>query len=104
MKTAGRKPSRRLSACRSAVVRGAGKKKLKRHYEVEDDDCRVSHDSSRSTRGRSRPFPFFHAEARRRKVMSRAADPQSRACIQVLPIFFRRALSFQTRGCIIVKR
>ncbi|CAM9482483.1 unnamed protein product [Scytosiphon promiscuus] len=68
MKMAGRKPSRQLSACKSATVRGAGKKKLKRHYEVEDDDCRVPHDSSRSMRGRSVPFPFFHAEARRPKV------------------------------------
>ncbi|CAM9326431.1 unnamed protein product, partial [Hapterophycus canaliculatus] len=67
MKTVGVKPSRHLSACKSTVVRGAGKKKLKRHYEMEDDDCCVPQDSCRSMCGKPRAFPFFHADARRLK-------------------------------------
>lgn len=98
MKTASRKPSRHLSACKSAVVRGAGKKKLKWHYEVEDDDCRVSHESSSSMRGKSRPFPYFHTEARRPKVSLLAVVPWSSACAELWPNFFPRGYAYLTRG------
>lgn len=70
MKMEGRNPSPRLSACSSAVVTDSRQRKLKLrpHYEVEADDCRVVPSSSRVATGEADDFPFFHAKGRRRKV------------------------------------
>lgn len=68
MKTEGRTPSPRLSACRSVVVAASRRRKLRPHFELEADDCRVVRASSRGATGETEEFPFFHRTARQPKV------------------------------------
>lgn len=68
MKTEGRKPSPKLSACRTAVVKDSRRRKLQPHCEMEDDDCRVTLAASREVCDKPNEFPFFHADARQPKV------------------------------------
>eukprot|EP00752_Nemacystus_decipiens_P004042 g3701.t1 len=68
MKTEGRRPSPKLSACRSAVVKDSRRRRQQPHYEVEDDACRVTLAASREVFDKPNEFPFFHAKARQPKV------------------------------------
>lgn len=71
MKTEGRRPSPRLSACKSTVVRQTKIRKVQQpHCEMEDDVCRVVFAASRDAflYGKPNEFPFFHARARQLKV------------------------------------
>jgi len=64
MRTEGRRPSPRLSACRSLTT-GLTKSP---HCEVEDDVCRVVLAASRDAHRKPNEFPLFHAKARQPKV------------------------------------
>ena len=68
MEAEGRRPSPKLSACRSAVVKDSRRRRLQPHYETEDDACRVILAASREVFDKPNEFPFFHAEARQPKV------------------------------------
>lgn len=85
----GRKPSSRLSACKSAVVVDSRRRKIRPHYEVEADDCRVVRASSRVATGETEEFPFFHKKARQPKEV-RTEGKQNCMRVHIIACCFPR--------------
>ncbi|CAB1113462.1 unnamed protein product [Ectocarpus sp. CCAP 1310/34] len=67
MKTEGRKPSARFSACRSAVKQSKRRRVLPRCELAEEKCCVIPADSENFT-GMVAEYPYFHAEGRRAGV------------------------------------
>lgn len=70
MKTEGRRPSARFSACRSAVVKQSKRHKVLPRFELAEEKCCVMPADSESFTGMAAEYPYFHAEARRPGVSS----------------------------------
>lgn len=65
MKTEGRKPSARFSACRSAVVKQSKRHNILPRFELPEEKCCVIPANSESCTAMAAEYPFFHGEARR---------------------------------------